>query len=156
MYLIIDRMDQKKTYLPHFQKMPNDIGDEFLVQIHLVVCLLYFHEIKPQIYLFTMTLILQSQSCNEYYNLGQVYCQLFYMCNLTTHGFWLFEYASKKGYIQEDQGKCLSRWTYTRSYSSNVQQILKEISMMRCLHTSHANQVDQSSLHTKTRSTSSD
>ena len=44
-------MDQKKTYLPYFQRMLKDIGDECLVQIHLVVCLLYSQEIKPQLYL---------------------------------------------------------------------------------------------------------
>ena len=47
MCIIIDGMDQKKTFLPHFQRMPKDIGDEFLVQIHLVGCLLYSQEIEP-------------------------------------------------------------------------------------------------------------
>ena len=47
MCIIIDGMDQKKTCLPHFQRMPKDIGDEFLVQIHLVGCLLYSQEIEP-------------------------------------------------------------------------------------------------------------
>ena len=45
--IVIDGMDQKKTCLPHFQRMPKDIGDECLVQIHLVGCLLYSQEIKP-------------------------------------------------------------------------------------------------------------
>ena len=43
-------MDQKKTYLPYFQRMLKDIGDECLVQIHLVGCLLYSKEIKPHVY----------------------------------------------------------------------------------------------------------
>ena len=47
MCIIIDGMDQNKTCLPHFQRMPKDIGDEFLVQIHLVGCLLYSQEIEP-------------------------------------------------------------------------------------------------------------
>ena len=41
MCIIIDKMDQKKTCLPHFQWMPKDIRDECRVQIHLVGCLLY-------------------------------------------------------------------------------------------------------------------
>ena len=51
MCIIIDGMDQKKTCLPHFQRMPKRFGDECLVQIHLVVCLLYSQEIKPWVYL---------------------------------------------------------------------------------------------------------
>ena len=31
MCLIIDGMDQKKTCLPRFRRLPKDIGDEFLV-----------------------------------------------------------------------------------------------------------------------------
>ena len=37
MRLIIDGMDQKKTCLPHFRRLPKDIGDD-LVQMHLVGC----------------------------------------------------------------------------------------------------------------------
>ena len=39
MCIIIDGMDQNKTCLPHFQRMPKDIGDECFVQIHLLSCL---------------------------------------------------------------------------------------------------------------------
>ena len=36
MCLIVDGMDQKKTCLPHFRRLPKDIGDECLVQ--MVAC----------------------------------------------------------------------------------------------------------------------
>ena len=39
MCLMIDGMDQKKTCLPHFPRLPKDINDECLVQMHLVGCL---------------------------------------------------------------------------------------------------------------------
>ena len=51
MCLIIDGMDQKKTCLPHFRRLPKDIGDECLVQMHLVGCLLYCQTIRPQVFL---------------------------------------------------------------------------------------------------------
>ena len=39
MCIIIRGLDKKKTCLPHFQRMPKDIGDECFVQIHLLSCL---------------------------------------------------------------------------------------------------------------------
>ena len=39
MCLIINGMDKKKTCVPHFRMLPNDIRDECLGQIHLVSCL---------------------------------------------------------------------------------------------------------------------
>ena len=39
--LMIDGMDQKKTCLPHFTRLPKDINEECLVQMHLVGCLSY-------------------------------------------------------------------------------------------------------------------
>ena len=51
MCMIIDGMDQKKTCLPHFQRLPKDIGDECLVQMHLVGCLSYCQTIRPQVFL---------------------------------------------------------------------------------------------------------
>ena len=36
MCMIIDGMDQKKTSLSHFRRLPKDIGDESLVQMYLV------------------------------------------------------------------------------------------------------------------------
>ena len=51
MCMIIDGMDQKKTCLPHFQRLPKDIGDECLVQMHLVGCLTYCQTIRPQVFL---------------------------------------------------------------------------------------------------------
>ena len=41
MCMIIDGMDQKKNCLPHFQRSPNDIDHECIVQMHLVGCLSY-------------------------------------------------------------------------------------------------------------------
>ena len=60
MCLIID----KKICLPHFQRLPKDIGDECLVQMHLVGCLSYCQTIRPQVFvtyiiISTMILILQ-------------------------------------------------------------------------------------------------
>ena len=51
MCLMIDGMDQKKTCLPHFARLPKDIGEECLVQMHLVGCLSYHEVVKPWIYL---------------------------------------------------------------------------------------------------------
>ena len=42
MCLIIDGTNRKKTCLPHFRRLSKDIGDECLVQMHLVGCLLYY------------------------------------------------------------------------------------------------------------------
>ena len=41
MCMIIDGTDQKKTCLSHFQRFRKNIGDECLVQMHLVGCLSY-------------------------------------------------------------------------------------------------------------------
>ena len=51
MCMIIDGMDQKKTCLPHFQRLPKDIGDECLVQMHLVGCLSYSQTIRSHVFL---------------------------------------------------------------------------------------------------------
>ena len=51
MCLIIDGMDQKKTCLPHFRRLPKDIGDECLVQMHLVGCLSHCQTIKPSVFI---------------------------------------------------------------------------------------------------------
>ena len=51
MCLMIDGMDQKKTCLPHFTRLPKDIGDECLVQMHLVGCLSYNQVVKPWVFL---------------------------------------------------------------------------------------------------------
>ena len=51
MCLIIDGMDQKKTCLPHFRRLLKDIGDECLVQMHLVGCLSYCQTIRPQVFI---------------------------------------------------------------------------------------------------------
>ena len=39
--LFMDGMDQKKTYLPHFVRVPKDVEEETFVQMHLVGCLVY-------------------------------------------------------------------------------------------------------------------
>ena len=51
MCLMIDGMDQKKTCLPHFSRIPKDIPEECLVQMHLVGCLSYHTEVKPYVFL---------------------------------------------------------------------------------------------------------
>ena len=38
---MIDGLDQKKMYLPHLRRLPKDVKDECLVQMHLVGCLAY-------------------------------------------------------------------------------------------------------------------
>ena len=50
MCLMIDGMDQKKTCLPHFSRIPKDITDECLVQMHLVGCLSYHRVVKPWVF----------------------------------------------------------------------------------------------------------
>ena len=47
---IIDSMDQK-TCLSHFQRLPKDIGDECLMQMHLVSCLTYCQTNKASSFL---------------------------------------------------------------------------------------------------------
>ena len=51
MCLMIDGMDQKKTCLPHFTRLPKDLNDECLVQMHLVGCLAYNGTIKPHVFI---------------------------------------------------------------------------------------------------------
>ena len=51
MCLMIDGMDQKKTCLPHFPRLPKDISDECLVQMHLVGCLAYNRTVKPHVFI---------------------------------------------------------------------------------------------------------
>ena len=50
MCLMIDGMDQKKTCLPHFARLPKDITEECLVQMHLVGCLSYNKVVKPWVF----------------------------------------------------------------------------------------------------------
>ena len=50
MCLMIDSMDQKQTYLPHLRRLPKDINDECLVQMHLVGCLAYNGTVKPHVF----------------------------------------------------------------------------------------------------------
>ena len=50
MCLMIDGMDQKKTCLPHLRRLPKDINDECLVQMHLVGCLAYNGTVKPHVF----------------------------------------------------------------------------------------------------------
>ena len=51
MCLMIDGMDQKKTCLPHFARLPKDIAEDCLVQMHLVGCLSYHNVVKPWVFL---------------------------------------------------------------------------------------------------------
>ena len=49
--LMIDGMDQKKTCLPHLKRLPKDLNDECLVQMHLVGCLAYSGTVKPHVFI---------------------------------------------------------------------------------------------------------
>ena len=51
MCLMIDGMDQKKTCLPHLRRLPNDVNDECLVQMHVVGSLAYNGTIKPHVFI---------------------------------------------------------------------------------------------------------
>ena len=51
MCLMIDGMDQKKTCLPHMRRLPKDINDECLVQMHLVGCLAYNRSVRPHVFI---------------------------------------------------------------------------------------------------------
>ena len=44
-------MDQKKTCLPHLKRLPKDLNDECLVQMHLVGCLVYNGTVKPHVFI---------------------------------------------------------------------------------------------------------
>ena len=48
---MIDGMDQKKMCLPHLKRLPKDLNDECLVQMHLVGCLAYNGTIKPHVFI---------------------------------------------------------------------------------------------------------
>ena len=48
---MIDGMDQKKTCLPHMKRLPKDINDECLVQMHLVGCLAYNRSVGPHVFI---------------------------------------------------------------------------------------------------------
>ncbi|KAH7365155.1 hypothetical protein KP509_18G011500 [Ceratopteris richardii] len=50
MCLLINGMDQKKTCLPHFYRIPKDIGDEVLVQMHLVGALVYNGTVMSKVF----------------------------------------------------------------------------------------------------------
>ena len=50
MCLMIDGMDQKKTCLPHLKRLPKDVNDDCLVQMHLVGCLAYNGSVKPHVF----------------------------------------------------------------------------------------------------------
>ena len=48
---MIDGMDQKNIWLPHFALLPKDTGEKFLVQMHLVGFLTYHRVVKPFVFL---------------------------------------------------------------------------------------------------------
>ena len=50
-HLRLDGMDQKNTSLPHFRRLPKDIGDECLVRMHLLGCLSFCQTIRPQVFI---------------------------------------------------------------------------------------------------------
>ena len=41
MGLIIDGMDQKKTLLPHFVRVPKNLKEENFIEMHLVGCMVF-------------------------------------------------------------------------------------------------------------------
>eukprot|EP01018_Ginkgo_biloba_P010915 Gb_30936 [translate_table: standard] len=49
MGLIIDGMDQKKTVLPHFARIPKNMKEENFIQMHLVGCLVFNGHIIPKL-----------------------------------------------------------------------------------------------------------
>ena len=49
--LLIDGMDQKEACLPHMHRLPKDVNDECLVQMHLVGCLAYNGLVKPIVFI---------------------------------------------------------------------------------------------------------
>ena len=51
MCLMIDGMEQTKTCLPHMRRLPIDINDECLVQMHLVGCLTYNRSVGPHVFI---------------------------------------------------------------------------------------------------------
>ncbi|KAH7289463.1 hypothetical protein KP509_30G003200 [Ceratopteris richardii] len=50
MCLLIDGMDKRKTYLPHFYRIPKDIRDEVLMQMHLVGALVYNGTVMSKVF----------------------------------------------------------------------------------------------------------
>ena len=50
MGLIIDGMDQKKTLLPHFVRVPKNLKEENFIQFHLVGCMVFNGEMIPRVY----------------------------------------------------------------------------------------------------------
>lgn len=49
--IVIDGMDKKKTYLPHFVRVPKDIKEDTFVQMHLVGCLIYHRALQARVFL---------------------------------------------------------------------------------------------------------
>ena len=48
--LIIDGMDQKKTLLPHFFRMPKNLQEGKFIQFHLVGCMVFNGKMSPRVY----------------------------------------------------------------------------------------------------------
>ena len=48
--LIIDGMDRKKTRLPHFVHVPNNLKEENFIQFHLVGCMVFHGQMFPRVY----------------------------------------------------------------------------------------------------------
>ena len=53
MGLIIDGMDQRKTLLPHFLHVPNNLKEENFIQFHLVGCRVFNGKMFPRVYFTT-------------------------------------------------------------------------------------------------------
>jgi hypothetical protein len=49
--IFMDGMDQKKTRLPHWKKIPKSIDESYLLQLHVVECLIYHREIFSRVFL---------------------------------------------------------------------------------------------------------
>jgi hypothetical protein len=47
--IVMDRIDQKKTRLPHWKKTPKSIDESCLLQLHVVGCLIYHREIFSRV-----------------------------------------------------------------------------------------------------------
>jgi hypothetical protein len=54
--IVIDEMDQKKTRLPHWPKIPKSADKSYFLQLHIVGCLMYHCEVFSCVFLNYPTL----------------------------------------------------------------------------------------------------
>ena len=121
---MIDGMGKKKMCLPHMRRLPKDVNDECLVQMHVVGFLAYHGTIKPHVFItypnvhndpnLTVTVIHRVLMC-----WGQplpliLYAQLDNTARENKNSIvWIFEYVGEPRCVQENKGEFPSSWSHS-------------------------------------------